>query len=90
MKELGAFYFGPLAILLGFLLDLLLGDPPRLPHPVRGIGFLVSRGEKLLRNICGARERLAGTLLVIMVAFITFSLSLGVLAVFYRINVWAG
>jgi adenosylcobinamide-phosphate synthase len=90
MNRFGFFYFGPLAILLGFLLDLLLGDPPSLPHPVRGIGFLVSRGEKILRAVFGAHERLAGTALVILVGLISFSLSLAILFVFYRINIWAG
>jgi adenosylcobinamide-phosphate synthase len=90
VKELSVFYCGPLAIILGFLLDLLLGDPPMLPHPVRGIGFLVSRGEKLLRRVFGARERFAGTLLVIITGLITFSLSLGIVVVCYRINIWAG
>ena len=90
MKGLAFFYFGPLAILLGFLLDLLLGDPPSFPHPVRGIGFLIFRGEKLLRKVFAAHERFAGTLLVVMVGLVTFSLSLGILFVFYRINIWAG
>ena len=90
MKGLTFFYFGPLAILLGFLLDLLLGDPPSFPHPVRGIGFLIFRGEKLLRKVFAAHERFAGTLLVVMVGLVTFSLSLGILFVFYRINIWAG
>jgi adenosylcobinamide-phosphate synthase len=90
MKGFGPFYFGPLAVLLGFLMDMLLGDPPFLPHPVRGIGFLVSRGEKLLRGISGAHERLAGTVLAAAVGIISFSLSLAVLFVFYRINIWAG
>ncbi|MDR1410789.1 MAG: adenosylcobinamide-phosphate synthase CbiB [Spirochaetaceae bacterium] len=90
MKGLGFFYFGPLAILLGFLLDLLLGDPPSFPHPVRGIGFLVSRGERTLRGIFGIRERLAGTMLVAFVGLVSFSFPLAVLFVFYRINIWAG
>jgi adenosylcobinamide-phosphate synthase len=90
MKGLGFFYFGPLAILLGFLLDLLLGDPPSFPHLVRGMGFLISRGEKLLRKIFPAHEQLAGTLLTVIVGLVTFSVSLGILLVFYRINIWAG
>jgi adenosylcobinamide-phosphate synthase len=90
MKGLAFFYFGPLAIFLGFLLDLLLGDPPSFPHPVRGIGFLISRGEKLLRKVFAARERLAGTLLAVIVGLVSFSLSLVILFVFYRINIWAG
>lgn len=38
------------AFLLGFLLDLLLGDPHHLPHPVRLIGKLIAWLEKVLRK----------------------------------------
>lgn len=37
-----------LAFFLGFLLDLLLGDPYCLPHPVRLIGRLISKTERYL------------------------------------------
>ena len=40
-----------LALLLGFCLDLLLGDPPGAPHPVRVIGALIAALEKGLRRI---------------------------------------
>jgi len=54
-----------LAILLGFLLDQLLGDPPGWPHPVRWIGKLIEIGEALLRRLLP--ERLAGVMLVLFV-----------------------
>lgn len=38
------------AFFCGFLLDLLLGDPHSLPHPVRLIGALVTGLEKTLRG----------------------------------------
>lgn len=37
------------ATVLGFVLDLLLGDPRWMPHPVAAIGRLVSRLERALR-----------------------------------------
>ena len=39
------------ALLLGFLLDLLFGDPRWLPHPVRAMGALIAGLEKPLRAL---------------------------------------
>ena len=38
------------ALLLGFGVDLLLGDPRWLPHPVQGIGWLIGKLEAVLRR----------------------------------------
>ena len=45
------------AVLLGFALDWLLGDPKKLPHPVCAVGKLISANRKssaphLSRNAC--------------------------------------
>lgn len=53
-----------IALLLGFLLDQALGDPPSWPHPVRGLGRLVAWLEPPLRRL---PERLAGLLLLLLV-----------------------
>jgi adenosylcobinamide-phosphate synthase len=37
------------------VLDALLGDPRRVPHPVRGIGRLIGWGERRLVGACAAR-----------------------------------
>lgn len=55
-----------LAALGGFLLDLLLGDPGWMPHPVVFMGRCITRLEKLLRSIfprTPAGERWAGWVL---------------------------
>ena len=54
-----------IALVLGAMLDLLLGDPRWLPHPIRGIGLLINGLERLLRKI--PNERAAGCLLVVAV-----------------------
>jgi adenosylcobinamide-phosphate synthase len=50
-----------LALLAGFILDLLLGDPPWLPHPVRLIGRLALWAEPRCRALT-RHEYLAGAL----------------------------
>ena len=54
------------ALIIGFCVDLLLGDPHGFPHPVVLIGRLISVLEKLLRRLCPktpAGERAAGAIL---------------------------
>lgn len=63
-----------LALLIGFCVDLLLGDPRRLPHPVQGMGRLIEVLEPKLRNLFHKTEqgeRHAGTCLVILVVGLT-------------------
>jgi adenosylcobinamide-phosphate synthase len=55
-------------LLAGASLDLLLGDPMWVPHPVRGIGRLVMLLEPPLRRI--PNERLAGCVLACSVVLI--------------------
>ena len=58
------FKWTPLALILGFVIDLLLGDPRWLYHPVRVIGKEISFLEKKLRGIFPKTpqgERQAGT-----------------------------
>ena len=47
-----------LPLLIGWILDKLLGDPVGLPHPVVGFGKLISFCEK--RWNCGAHRMLKG------------------------------
>jgi len=80
--------FVPAALLLGCLLDLLLGDPAFLPHPVRGIGWMISCGEKLLRRLLPLRERAAGTLLVVVVLTITIVLTTVSILLAWLLSPW--
>ena len=56
------------AFIIGAALDLILGDPRWLPHPIRGIGLLITSLERLLRKL--RHERLCGCVLVCSVLFI--------------------
>jgi adenosylcobinamide-phosphate synthase len=53
------------ALVLGFLLDQLLGDPPGWPHPVRWLGRLIALLEPPLRRFLP--ERLGGVVLLLLV-----------------------
>lgn len=55
--------FSLLPLLTGCLLDLFLGDPQRLPHPVVGFGRAISFGEKHLNR--GNDRLLKGGLLAV-------------------------
>lgn len=63
-----------LALIAGFCVDLILGDPLWLPHPVQGIGWLICRLETLLRKIFAPTKRgllVAGIVLVVLVVGLT-------------------
>lgn len=57
------------AFLAGFLLDLLMGDPHWLPHPIRLIGGVISRLEKGLNR--GRNRVLRGTVAALLVILVT-------------------
>uniref|UniRef100_A0A831XFG0 Cobalamin biosynthesis protein CobD n=1 Tax=Geobacter metallireducens TaxID=28232 RepID=A0A831XFG0_GEOME len=59
------------------LLDLLLGDPRRLPHPVVAIGRLITALEKPLRRLV-ANERLGGVFLLLLTVGVTYGIAWGV------------
>lgn len=59
-----------LPLLLAYILDLILGDPRWLPHPIRLFGNLISFGEKLL-NKKKARV-LKGAIVTILLTSFTF------------------
>lgn len=59
------------ALLIGFGMDLILGDPHGFPHPVIAIGKLISGLEKHLRRLFPATvrgENIAGGVLWVLVA----------------------
>lgn len=69
-----------------FLLDRMAGDPEWFPHPVRGIGWAIARGEKALRREGDGpvREVVAGMALTVGVVAVCYCLTRGVLRVAYR------
>ena len=87
------------AFIAGFVLDLLIGDPHFIPHPVRLIGSLISFCDKRLNcdagyNISEKKLNLIkykrGMLLAFTVIFATFAISVIIIAAAYSINLYAG
>ena len=87
------------AFIAGFVLDLLIGDPHFIPHPVRLIGSLISFCDKRLN--CDAGYKISekklnlikykrGMLLVFTVIFATFAISVIIIVAAYSINLYAG
>lgn len=82
------------AFFLGFLLDLLFGDPYWMPHPIRFIGSLIAKTEK---SFLGKRkernekkELRQGVLTVIIVLLVTVTVTAGILFAAYYINSYVG
>jgi adenosylcobinamide-phosphate synthase len=59
---------GPVVIALAVALDLVLGDPPGWPHPVRWMGAALDAGERAVRGLGNGRLFLRGAGLVLAVA----------------------
>ena len=62
------------SLLIGWLLDLLLGDPAWLPHPVVGFGKVISFCEHRLNH--GSRRKLKGALMSIALIAATYAVGL--------------
>jgi adenosylcobinamide-phosphate synthase len=77
-----------LPLVLGFLLDQLLGDPPGWPHPVRWIGALITHLEKLLRK--HFPDPLGGVLLLLIVVIVVGGLTATAAILVARWNEYAG
>ena len=60
-----------LPLLMGWVLDLSLGDPQWMPHPVVGFGKMIALGEKQLNK--GSHRKLKGALLAIFLVALVFT-----------------
>jgi adenosylcobinamide-phosphate synthase len=81
------------AILIGFIMDLLIGDPHWMYHPVRLIGKLITFLELLLRKIFPKTkdgEQKAGFVLVVLVCGISVFTVWGLIKLAYNLNFWCG
>lgn len=76
----------PFSLLIGWLLDLIFGDPQRLPHPVVWFGKMIASCEHHLNK--GSHRKLKGALMAICLILFIFAIAwmlrkvLGIFALF--------
>lgn len=76
------------SLVIGWLLDRLLGDPERLPHPVVLFGKMIARGERLLNR--GTWRVFKGALLAISLISVVVLATWALMVVADNINIYIG
>lgn len=77
------------ALLIGaFLLDLAVGDPRWLPHPVVLMGKVISHGERLLRSGNNRRDFLAGMMLSFLLIALSAAATWALVSLFHSLPPW--
>ena len=79
------------AIVAGFILDLIFGDPHWLPHPICLIGNLIGFLEKNLRRLLAPGKTallLGGALMVVIVLSLSYAVPYAVLMLAEQVNPW--
>ena len=75
-----------LALVIGWLLDLIFGDPERLPHPIVYMGKWIAMGEHRLNH--GSHRKLKGALFVLFSIFMLFGISYSFFYIFLAPSLW--
>ena len=63
----------PISLLIGWVLDLLIGDPARQPHPIVWFGKMIAFGEHRLNK--GSYRKLKGALMAVLLIFLVFAIT---------------
>lgn len=75
-----------ISLIIGFIMDLIIGDPNNPVHPVRLIGSFSSRMEKIFRRLFTSKLKIAGLFTWIVVIFTTFFITFGIVKYAFYIN----
>ena len=81
------------ALILGFCLDLIVGDPHWMPHPIVFIGKLIDLTEKAMRKLFPKTvrgENLAGAAIWLIVVTVSAGIPLLILWISYGASRWLG
>jgi adenosylcobinamide-phosphate synthase len=77
-----------LAIVLAVIIDFLIGDPRWLPHPVRGMGWLIAWLDRRLNK--GRYRRMKGIITVMIVVSIVYVIGYALVYGSYRFSTGLG
>ena len=83
----------PYIFAFAFILDLLMGDPVFIYHPVSFMGRVISIYEKVFRKLLPKKksgEILGGLLTVLFTVFTVFSVYMAIRIIFYKISLAVG
>lgn len=78
-----------LPMIVGFIIDIFLGDPYNFPHPIRAIGTLVAKLESFVRKRFKNLRR-GGVFLALVVLILSTLIPLALLVLCYKVNIFLG
>ncbi|MFZ5642298.1 MAG: adenosylcobinamide-phosphate synthase CbiB [Bacillota bacterium] len=81
---------GAITVLIAFLVDLVVGDPPRLPHPVVIIGKAISGLEKVLFTHGRLGSLAVGALMAVTIVGASYASVALLLHLLRGVNPWLG
>ncbi len=88
LRLLNTVPFPPAIIIFAYILDLVLGDPERLPHPVRWMGAVITSLEGALRKHARtpSMEKFLGVVLAVVTVAVSYGVTLTLLYFSYRFS----
>ncbi|PKM81829.1 MAG: cobalamin biosynthesis protein CobD [Firmicutes bacterium HGW-Firmicutes-14] len=81
-----------LQIFAAYVIDLIIGDPRHIPHPVVIIGKGIDAAEKVLRRFAAPvlGLKLSGLILTVIIVGVTYAAMRGIVKGAYRLDHWVG
>ena len=75
---------------IGFILDIIIGDPNNPFHPVRGIGYVSRKLEIIFRSILKKHLKVAGLMVWMFTVALTFMITFGIVNISKNLNIYFG
>lgn len=76
------------ALTLAFVFDLLIGDPPKWPHPVKWIGTFIGQLDKTLNK--GHHKKRNGLMMLLIVLLLVLVITAGITYLAYQLHWMVG